>query len=63
MDNAVQWSEKVLQLTMSPPPTIQYFSPMGTGDHVTLELEIQEDDEISYIEDYKKEIKLCKSKF
>ncbi|MPC51869.1 hypothetical protein E2C01_045724 [Portunus trituberculatus] len=38
-----------------PPPSIQYLSPMGRNDHVTLELEIQEEDGISYRDDYKKE--------
>ncbi|MPC31614.1 hypothetical protein E2C01_024909 [Portunus trituberculatus] len=44
------------------PPSIQYLCPMGRSDHVTLELEIQEEDGISYTEDYKK-IKLSKSRF
>ncbi|MPC53557.1 hypothetical protein E2C01_047452 [Portunus trituberculatus] len=39
-----------------PSPTIQYLSPMGRSDHVTLELEIQEEEDgISYRDDYKKE--------
>ncbi|MPC95630.1 hypothetical protein E2C01_090849 [Portunus trituberculatus] len=86
MDNAGQWSEKFLQLTMvnamdqwveksaryrreeepllldlvftkkpEPLPIIQYLSPMRRSDHVTLEMQIQEEDEISYREDYKEE--------
>ncbi|MPC46958.1 hypothetical protein E2C01_040690 [Portunus trituberculatus] len=82
-DNAGQWSDEVLQLTMvnamdqwveestrymgeeepllldlvfikkpEPPPSIQYLSPMGRSDHVTLELEMQEDG-IRYRYDYK----------
>ncbi|MPC85404.1 hypothetical protein E2C01_080176 [Portunus trituberculatus] len=82
MDNAGQWNEEVLQLTMAntmdqwveestryrreeepslldlvftkkpePSPSIQYLSPMGRSDHVTLELEIQEEDGISYRDD------------
>ncbi|MPC52744.1 hypothetical protein E2C01_046620 [Portunus trituberculatus] len=35
------------------PPIIQYLSAMGRSDHVTLELEIQEDG-IRYRDDYKK---------
>ncbi|MPC87381.1 hypothetical protein E2C01_082242 [Portunus trituberculatus] len=38
-----------------PPPSVQYLSPMGRSDHVTLELEIQKEDGISYRDDYKKE--------
>ncbi|MPC60147.1 hypothetical protein E2C01_054185 [Portunus trituberculatus] len=38
-----------------PPPSIQYFSPMGRSDYVTLMLEMQEDDGIRYREEYKKE--------
>ncbi|MPC75541.1 hypothetical protein E2C01_069931 [Portunus trituberculatus] len=84
MDNAGQWSEKVLQLTMvntmdqwveestsymgeeepslldllftkkpESPPIIQYLSPMEKSDHVTLEMLMQEEDEISYREDCK----------
>ncbi|MPC67008.1 hypothetical protein E2C01_061168 [Portunus trituberculatus] len=84
MDNAGQWSEKVLQLTMvnamdqwvekstryrgeeeptlldlvftkkpEPPPIIQYLSPMGRSDNVTLEMQIKEEDGISYRDDYK----------
>ncbi|MPC91682.1 hypothetical protein E2C01_086736 [Portunus trituberculatus] len=90
MDNARQWSEEALQLTMvnamdqwveestryrdeeepllldlvfTKKPIIQYLSPMGKSDHVTLEMQIQEEDEISYTEDYKGEIELCKSNF
>ncbi|MPC23400.1 hypothetical protein E2C01_016444 [Portunus trituberculatus] len=86
MDNAGQWSEEVLQLTLvntmdqwveestrykgkeepslldlvftkKPEPTsnIQYLSPLGRSDHVTLELELQEEDGISYRDDYKRE--------
>ncbi|MPC93464.1 hypothetical protein E2C01_088592 [Portunus trituberculatus] len=36
------------------PSSIQYLSPMGRSDHVTLELEMQEEDGIRYREDYKK---------
>ncbi|MPC58434.1 hypothetical protein E2C01_052439 [Portunus trituberculatus] len=84
MDNAGQWSEKVIQLTIvnamdqwveestrykreeesslldlvftkkpESPPIIQYHNPMARSDHVTLEMQIQEEDEISYREDYK----------
>ncbi|MPC34275.1 hypothetical protein E2C01_027659 [Portunus trituberculatus] len=77
MDNAGQWNEEVLQLTMvktmnqwvekstryrgegeeepllldlvftkkpESPASIQYLSPMGRSNHVTLEVEIQEED-------------------
>ena len=37
------------------PPIIQYLSPMGKSDHVTVEIQMQEEDEISYREDYKGE--------
>ncbi|MPC61391.1 hypothetical protein E2C01_055463 [Portunus trituberculatus] len=37
-----------------PPPSIQYLSPMGRSDHVTLVLEVQED-VITYSEEYKRE--------
>ncbi|MPC52919.1 hypothetical protein E2C01_046800 [Portunus trituberculatus] len=30
------------------PPIIQYLSPMGRSDHVTLEMQIQEEDGIRY---------------
>ncbi|MPC19628.1 hypothetical protein E2C01_012547 [Portunus trituberculatus] len=94
MDNAGQWNEEVLQLTMvntmdqwveestryrgeeesslldlvftkkpEPSPNIQYLSPMGRSYHVTLELEIQEEEGISYRDYYKKEIELSKSRF
>ncbi|MPC98239.1 hypothetical protein E2C01_093599 [Portunus trituberculatus] len=86
MDNAGQWREEVLQLTVvntvvqwveestrykgkeepllldlvfvkkpEPPPSIQYLSPMGRTDHVTLEMQVQEEDGISYINDSKGE--------
>ncbi|MPC50833.1 hypothetical protein E2C01_044666 [Portunus trituberculatus] len=29
---------------LQPPPSIQYLSPMGRSDHVTLVLEMQEED-------------------
>ncbi|MPC61465.1 hypothetical protein E2C01_055537 [Portunus trituberculatus] len=82
MDDAGQWGEEVLQLTMvntmdqwveestryreeeepsllhlvftkkpEPPPIIQYHSPIGRSDHVTSELEIQEEDKIRYSDD------------
>ncbi|MPC60004.1 hypothetical protein E2C01_054039 [Portunus trituberculatus] len=35
------------------PPSIQYLSAMGRSDHVTLELEIQEEDGISYRDEKK----------
>ncbi|MPC96861.1 hypothetical protein E2C01_092140 [Portunus trituberculatus] len=44
----------ILTKKPEPPPSIQYLSPMGRSDHVTLELEIQEEDGVSYTEDYKK---------
>ncbi|MPC40586.1 hypothetical protein E2C01_034148 [Portunus trituberculatus] len=31
---------------LKPPPSIQYLSPMGRSDHVTLQLEMQEEDGI-----------------
>ena len=37
------------------PPIIQYLSPMGRSDHVTIEMQIQEEDGISYRDDYKGE--------
>ncbi|MPC48207.1 hypothetical protein E2C01_041975 [Portunus trituberculatus] len=37
-----------------PPPSIKYLSPMGRSDHVTLELQIQEEDGIRCRDDYKK---------
>ncbi|MPC71662.1 hypothetical protein E2C01_065947 [Portunus trituberculatus] len=37
-----------------PPPSIQYLSPMERNDHVTLELEMQEEDGIRYKYDYSK---------
>ncbi|MPC58085.1 hypothetical protein E2C01_052080 [Portunus trituberculatus] len=36
-----------------PPPVIQYLSPMGGSDHVTIEMQIQDEDGISYRDDYK----------
>ncbi|MPC30568.1 hypothetical protein E2C01_023835 [Portunus trituberculatus] len=44
-----------------PPPSIHYLSPMGRSDHVTLELEILEEDGIRFRDDYKKEMKLCRN--
>ncbi|MPC84686.1 hypothetical protein E2C01_079431 [Portunus trituberculatus] len=38
-----------------PPPIIQYLIPMGRSDHVTLEMQIQEEDGRSYRDDYKGE--------
>ncbi|MPD07027.1 hypothetical protein E2C01_102869 [Portunus trituberculatus] len=38
-----------------PPPSMQYLTPVGRSDHVTLEMEIQEEDGISYRDDYKRE--------
>ncbi|MPC89176.1 hypothetical protein E2C01_084111 [Portunus trituberculatus] len=47
--------DQVFTKKPEPPPSIQYFSPMGRSDHVTLVLEIQEEDGTRYREDYKKE--------
>ncbi|MPC72062.1 hypothetical protein E2C01_066355 [Portunus trituberculatus] len=35
------------------PPIMKYHSPLGKSDHVTLEMQMQDEDEISYREDYK----------
>ncbi|MPC17264.1 hypothetical protein E2C01_010113 [Portunus trituberculatus] len=36
-----------------PPASIQYLNPMGRSDHVTFVLKMQEEDGISYRDDYK----------
>ncbi|MPC53917.1 hypothetical protein E2C01_047820 [Portunus trituberculatus] len=51
-----RWEEKPLLLNLvftkkpEPPPIIQYLSPMGRSNHVILEMQIQEEDGISYRE-------------
>ncbi|MPC26788.1 hypothetical protein E2C01_019938 [Portunus trituberculatus] len=58
--NKVQGEEEpslldlVLTKKPEPPPSLQYLSLMGRSDHVTLELEMQEEDGVRYRDDDKK---------